>query len=269
MKGVGCNRFSYAKWEKLGYFMKVHAKAVNSVVHRFDWAFPAYVYIDLFAGPGIYTTSENRLFDGDCEGSPIVAARALKGIEHRLFLNDHDVDVAARLTNSLNFEGIYCNLSVMDQADYVDLITSIKWRRASFPGGKKVYGLVFVDPNGCPPWDECEKLGACKQYDRLDLLIHVNATAHKRLFHHSWMGENMRLEERLRRIGKKHIFLWVPEGGNQWQFSLAFCTNWKEFPEFKRKGFYSIDSTEGRELLDRLQYTREELSKQWRERKSK
>ena len=170
----------------------------------------------------------------------------------------NQVPLPGQLTNSLNFEGIYCNLSVMDQADYVDLITSIKWRRASFPGGKKVYGLVFVDPNGCPPWDECEKLGACKQYDRLDLLIHVNATAHKRLFHHSWMGENMRLEERLRRIGKKHIFLWVPEGGNQWQFSLAFCTNWKEFPEFKRKGFYSIDSTEGRELLDRLQYTRED-----------
>ena len=54
-------------------------------------------------------------------------------------------------------------------------------------------------------------------------------------------------------VGKKQWLIREPIGKHQWTFMLG--TNWKKFPEWKKEGFYRIDTEEGQRVFRRLNWT--------------
>lgn len=62
----------------------------------------------------------------------------------------------------------------------------------------------------------------------------------------------------MERIGKKAWLIREPFGKHQWSFILG--VNWEEFPEFKKIGFHKTSSTQGQNILNRINYTAKELN---------
>jgi hypothetical protein len=254
---VGCNRFTPMKWDRIEYLLRVHSRMVDGIAGRVKWARPEYHYFDMYAGPGFYTTQLNCLY-GD-SGSPVIAAGILRNQPHRLYLNDKDKRCVLSLATSIAEANAHAQITCLDACDFARRICNADFRKQEFNGsGKKPMGLLMVDPNGAPCWEAVHKIAHCPQYDRLDVLINVNATSAKwNLVVHADKGHK-RLTEQLRRLRKKYLYLWSPHKSNPWQFSLVFATNWGEFPEFRKSHFYRSDTPDGKELLYRLAYTEAE-----------
>jgi len=254
---VGCNRFTPMKWDRIEYLLKVHSRMVAGIASREDWAYPEYHYFDMYAGPGFYTTQLNCLY-GDA-GSPIIAAGILRKIAHRLYLNDKDKRCVLSLTKSVAEANAHAQITCMDACEFASRICNPKWRREEFGNAeKKTLGILVVDPNGAPCWEAVHKIARCNQYDRLDILINVNATSMKwnYVVHHD--KGHRRLIDQLHLLKKKYLYIWSPHKSNPWQFSLVFATNWGEFPEFRQSKFYRSDTPEGKSLLLKLSYTQAE-----------
>jgi three-Cys-motif partner protein len=232
---------------------------VRGVASREKWALKPYHYFEMYAGPGIYTTQYQSLF-GD-SGSPLIAAGVLRKHRYRMYLNDEDPGVVTALATSLAYESVHAQISNMDARAFTDLICDETWRQREYDCTDcKAMGLLFADPNGVPDWQAIIQVANCPQYDRLDLLVNVNATTIKRCHSvHTSAKGHRRLREHLADLGKKYLYVWAPHKSNFWQFALVFATNWDKFPEFSKSQFYRSDSPEGRAILDKLHYTREEI----------
>jgi hypothetical protein len=92
----------------------------------------------------------------------------------------------------------------------------------------------------------------------------VSATNVKRVFK-SLGNDSKRLVEHIKQIPKKHWQIRKPENKHQWCF--LFGTNWSKnnkmgYPEIRQRGFHDIESPKGQNILNQLNYTKEELERQ-------
>ena len=257
---VGCNqRFTPQKWDRIKYLIRVHSAMVRGITTRESWALSGYNYFDLYAGPGFYKDEICGSLFGS-EGSPLIAAAMLRSQRHKLFFNDAEPSCIAQLTTTLAATSVQAQVSCMDVRDFAGLVCTDIWRAAQFGClDCKAMGLVFADPNGSPDWDALEALTRCRQYDRLDVLVNVNATSIKRcrqspLHRHKYHP----LADDLARLRKRYLYVWTPHKSNAWQFALIFATNWKDFPQFEHSKFWRVDSPDGHEVFDRLNRTEKE-----------
>jgi three-Cys-motif partner protein len=233
---------------------------VRGMVRREKWALPEYYYFDMYAGPGCYTDQIGGSLFLD-HGSPMIAAGVLRGQPHKLFFNDSDPQCVTSLTLALAGENALAQVTCLDASEFSELVTREEWRRRQFDClDCKAMGLLFADPNGAPDWNAINAITSCQQYERLDVLVNVNATSIKRCrtspkHRHKYVS----LREYLDGLRKRYLYVWTPHKSNCWQFALIFASNWKDFPEFGKSKFWRCDKPEGREVLDRLNYTQKEL----------
>ena len=257
---VGCNyRFTPQKWDRFRYLIRTHLPMVRGITSREKWALPEYHYFNLYAGPGMYSDQiGDSLFGSD--GSPLIAAGILRPHNHKLFFNDADPSCIVSLTTALAESAIRSQVSCMDVADFAEMVCDKDWRYSQFGSvDRKAMGLLFADPNGSPDWTALEQITVCKQYDRLDVLVNVNATSIKRCRTSPMHRHKYRtLADELARLRKRYLYVWTPHKSNAWQFALIFATNWDKFPEFRKSAFHRIDTPEGAAVFERLNLTEKE-----------
>jgi hypothetical protein len=246
---IGTSRVTMAKWDAFAYLMAVHINMVKEIFAATPReVVPAYVYLDLYAGPGLYEMRHDADLAGRF-GSPLIAVRRLKaaGIEFAPYFADSDPAVCDLLRTSLLRDGHGEHVGrVFKACCALSVDRLLCWHTT-----RNKYGLAFVDPNGHPDWEAIDLLARSDQWYNVDLLINVNATGHKRCkgrFKNLYKGRGfLSPTEYLRGLRKRYIWLWAPDESDSWQFTLAYCTN-RKAPEFRKYTFHGIDSARGREI---------------------
>jgi hypothetical protein len=248
---VGTSGTTLAKWDAFSYLMAVHINMVKEVFAASPRdVVPAYVYLDLYAGPGLYEVRHDADLAGQL-GSPLIAIRRLKasGIDFAPYFADADPAVCDLLRSSLVRDGHGEHVGrVFKACCALSVDRLLAWHTT-----RNKFGLAFADPNGQPDWDALHLLSRSDQWYNVDMLINVNATAHKRV-KGRFKGHGFRRPtDYLRSLRKRYLWLWTPDESDSWQFTLAYCTN-RKCPEFRRKTFHGIDSPRGREIAHLIDY---------------
>jgi three-Cys-motif partner protein len=257
VRNAGCSAYTAVKQDHFGVSMRVHSTIIRGILRSHpEWTEPYYYYIDMTAGSG----SEDGF-----DGSPLIAMRTLAeaGVRTRAFFLEKDAnklsELRRRLTALLSlYPDFHCEHEFIpgDHAEtFVPLLRSI---RHSLPDrGRKIYGLVYSDPYGVPPFDTLRAISYGDCFERLDILTYLSATACKRVLKSSIHPESRSIADHLRSLRKRTIHVRNQVSAHQWSF--AFCTNATNYPMLRGNGFWSIDSEQGRRILMELSMTNEEL----------
>jgi hypothetical protein len=118
------------------------------------------------------------------------------------------------------------------------------------------YGLLYCDPNGQSP--EFELLRKLNYYHpRMDVLLHVSAGNIKRV---RMQRGGLSLAECMKYVGKRQWKIArVGETSHQWAF--LFGTNIPDMQDRKRLGLYRLETEEGQQILQELNYTERECAR--------
>jgi hypothetical protein len=209
-----------------------------------------YYYFDLTAGDGYGC----ELF----EGSPLLFLQhaLYHKITARMVLFENDEKSAQLLNNRIYSRfGDKASYEVV-VADHHSLINT--WNRFFADADPPPYGLVYIDPSGnIPPFSILERLSELPIFHRIDFLINCPSATLKRHRRCMISPYEEKLSEALARIHKTHWLIRTPYGPHQWSFLIG--THWQAFPVWQKEGFHTTESTTGRQLLDKLSLTKEEL----------
>jgi three-Cys-motif partner protein len=244
--GYRCSRYTAQKNEDFQYILHLHIKITRATLYRNPWASKRYHYFDITAGPG---GGQFGL------GSPLIfmGEIGLAEIPYQAVFIDQDERACERLTTALSPYMSQGRISV-HCGNHHEIL-----KKYIFDGrpDNKQFGLIYDDPSGqIPSFDLLADFATC--HHRIDILVYVSSTNIKRQYHCNLCSCNLRLDEYIKRIPKRVWLIREPQGCHQWTFLIG--TNWDSFPAFKNKGFYYIDSPEGQAILERANYTREELN---------
>lgn len=230
--------------------MAAHANTTAAILKKYPgWANPFYLYIDINAGDG---------GTKDDPGSPLIAINILRntrGMQYRALLIELDEGHAATLERRV----AYAHHATVKQGDH-NIVLREYIQEAHKP--EKTYGLLFADPNGIDPaWDLLADFA--EVFPKVDIMIYIAATSLKRV--RLWKNNNGYeaepcLAEHIDSIGKKHWIIREPRGVQQWTFLIG--TNWKALPRYEKFGFYQLTAPQGQRVLQKTNYTAEELRQQ-------
>jgi three-Cys-motif partner protein len=276
INGPGVSDHTPLKQEALREIIKQHIIVTTNVIRKYrNSSLDFYTFVDATAGTGWLWHKRTKT---NIVGSPLVTTPVLKKawIDFRLHMFERDEESCLKLVQCMN-EEFDCALMKTKRGDaparWYDTTKKIRIYNGSYDVMAKQqmddislrtrYGLIYIDPNGHPDWKTLRTLAsdANPRYGKMEILIHVGATSLKR----SGVVHNQpRLREYLCSIPKQHwhILKFKDTGksaSHQWVFLLG--SNWISFKPTKKIGFVSIKSPEGQELLDRLNFTEEELKK--------
>lgn len=282
--GAGKSFVTNIKQKNIGEYINLTLKLVPKIINKWaKSAWPGYFYFDLNAGPGLY--------DDGLLGSPIIFLRALLQkiqidrdyniLEYpaMFILCEKNIDcvmtLAAKiyeyLDEGIKFE-VYENNKLVDYKEgnfkingggkiigkllIGDNNITLKHLLDNNPKllKKKCFGIIYNDPNGIFDVELLSWVSEQYCFTTTDIVINCNASAIKRA--EKAFGYD-KLKTKLKSIRKKYWVVREPYGPMQW--SLLIGSNWKEFPAFKGQGFYHIDTSKGKEIFDRLNFTSEEL----------
>lgn len=214
-----------------------------------SWAHSEFYYLDLNPGPGIV---------GGHEGSPIIFLRtALSlGLPFRAFFFEKDEASVYRLREAAERA---CPPSerwrvrvVLGDHGYT-VAAKMATDLAELPK-KWVYGLAYADPNGMIDLPLEPMASLAERFPQMDQLVNISATTYKRV---RLAGQHPRyLLGDLKKIKKSVAMVREPVG--RWQWTMVFLTNWAKAPEYKRAGFWRIDTPEGRDIVDRVNFSKSE-----------
>lgn len=244
--GVGCSRFTREKWERFEHLLVAHLSICREIMPRFG--VEEYAYLDFYAGPGIYASSDRPDLAGEA-GSPIRAMRLMAtfGMSSRAYL--FDPEEAGRLL---------VNVGLMEPPIVPTWIDGLRCREAVdrlIAGGVDLrIGLAFFDPNGQADWPAIGRFAAKFRY--IDLLININSAVIKRMINPIHRAD--RPMAYLEALGKKYVYLWDPCPSDPHQFALAFCTNFADFPESRALGFHRSTTPQGRCIARRIDHSHRE-----------
>lgn len=216
---------------------------------------PEFLYFDLNAGPG-------RL--GGVDGSPLIFVRTARriGLPFRAFFFEKNKESAYQLREAL--ESI-CPPEDRHRLRIVhgDHSRGVAWKiesELSDLPNDWVYGLAYGDGNGKSDTPIGPLVALAERFPRVDLLLNVTATGYKRA-----RGANpdaSYLLDDLRPILKAHRMIREPV--SEWQWTMLFLTNWAGAPEFGERGFRRLGSSAGREIADRVNFSKREAQKKTR-----
>jgi three-Cys-motif partner protein len=258
--GQGFSKNTSAKQEQFRYFIDIHLGICKGIFERNrhkSWLSHDYHYIDLNAGTGI-----SEVYG---EGSPIIflqQAESRKVDSLCYFVDIKDSVLEELKKNTSNFS---C------QADYFSCDNKLALENISESlyahsqnNKKALYGLLYSDENGTvPPFDQLSKAFKDRKYlETIDILIYFSATNVKRCLKSDTSDAYKRLTDYIRNVPKKHWQIRESEDKHQWSF--LFGTNWDKdgqmgYPKITKYNFHDISSIRGREILERLAYTNDEI----------
>jgi hypothetical protein len=266
------------KQQHLAALMGVVFPAIRGIMRKHTWALQDYAtYVDCTAGPGFYP-------DLDLPGSPVLALEAAEKaqlplrallFEERLETYDRLVGhlhefwpgfVWERTADGYGDHGILLDGAApgairvtTEQRDYNQTIA--RWvddeRRAQgdWPDKKHRFGMLYLDENGkAPPLTMLQDVSTNVLH--LDLVLHLATTTLKRRGQSPVDPWPFRLRDVMRIIGKKHWVIREPYGKHNWSFLVG--TQWANFPELRKIGFYRAETAEGLELIEFMDRTRKE-----------
>lgn len=202
-----------------------------------------YLFIDATAGRG------DNPGEG-CPGSPLIFLEEIRrsGIGYRAHFIDRDRETTVALKTLVGSDP---NVTI-HTGDHREIVPAIVDGVRGAP-----FGMLYVDPNGIPPFDMVEGVCLSPTMRRMDVLIRCAATAIKRDY-----GANdreARLNDHLDRINKKHWIVSRPEPGDAWHWTFCFGLNTDRVKAYEKLGFYYRDSARGEGVAAGLNFTKDEL----------
>lgn len=233
--------------DKARGFGKAFAINLRIFQSRFaDKAWARYFHFDLNAGSGYND-------EADCIGSPLAFLSAVHRLEvtnYRAFFVDISRDAVSELLHRPEVTSDERSFVMHgDNAEFVRAIPSIIEASGDRPG--MAIGSVLVDDNGTgiPVHELADLAAACP---RLDLFINITATGLKRAFH----VRSLRLSDIVGGIDKQHWLIREPIGAFQWTMLLGRNV---QVNDHRSEGFYHLESEQGRQVMERCNYTAAEL----------
>lgn len=265
---LGCSEWTIHKWQRLEYLLRVHARICRGIMGRHHYASKVYNYFDPYAGPGYYETTDHKAIAG-LPGSAIRAIRILnrETLGYRAFLSDRDPRTWNRLDWALFNEAEASGRPshqrwIADNYSCRELIMRLagtEWHERTGCDPGTAHGLAFFDPTGLPDWPAIKLFSKKTHFRKIDILINVCSTAGKRVRLSPIHDEDKTISQHLADINKKYRWLYEPTTQDKNQFTLVFCSNWREFPAFENHGFYSSESAKGKHIERRMNLSRREL----------
>ncbi len=233
VNGVGYSPHSQQKQADFKGILAQHAYISKGVLVNPRSGADSYTYLDLNAGPG-YVPEYN------IPGSPIVALEILSDI----------------LGHSANYHFCEHHASNMDKL-CAKLNTDSRWMKSihAYPGdnnrtvdpilkplGKKHVGLAYHDPTDTSDWALLRRLAQHPNAYKMDILIYVSGTNHKRA------GVN--IKEEISTITKRRWI--IRELYEKHHYTFLLGSNWVDYPAWHAHHFYPTTTERGRMLLDKV-----------------
>lgn len=224
--------------------MSMHMSICRAIIDR--WSGGPYLYIDLFAGPGHLEFNRRRFL-----GSPLIVNEISRmlGIEYEGVNFEKDPSIAGQLESALR---VFPGGEAMDVYPLTCQKGLPQWLTPQAVQLNR-YGLVYSDPIR----DEIPHgllNQAAAKFPKVDLLSYVSATQYKR--RRGVDPSRPLISDHIAAVNKKVVLIREPIGAWQWTFVL--WSNWVNFPEWRKRGFYRLDSDKGQRVLDQLDLTKKE-----------
>lgn len=182
------------------------------------------------------------------------------------------IGVEAARAFGLNYQAFLCELNPENTLDlsihfaddrHVTVLTGDN--RQTLPSvlgefGPERFGYIYADPNNANiPTDLLTNIYSRRVYRRTDLIVNVAAASVKRIV--SGAGrEDASLLSLLERVDKKYWLVRDPHGKHQWTFLVG--TNWANFPEWEKEGFYRLDGDRGRHIWQTVALSKKQVAAQ-------
>lgn len=255
IRGVGQGQETPRKLMQLEGLMRWHVGMASGKFKEMP-----YIYIDLNAGNGLPVAGRDELF-----GSPVIAARILH--EKRPISSNSPYMVVCIEQDAINRNSLdnillqHHNWLQVNQecirvvtADNASVITDVLNGIKKFYDGRSLNGLILHDPTGVPDIELLSKLQ--NSPPRMDILIYAQATSVKRV--RSAMNSKSEIDIRMvmAYTGKKYWLIREPSARHQWTFLMG--TNWDGFKEWRKQGFYRLETPEGAGIFNQLNLTAKE-----------
>lgn len=238
--GRGHSSMTPDKQSGLSAMLALHMRVVGNVFHKNRWMHREYYYIDTNAGSG--SNPEEGV-----PGSPLIFLDRIKQFGypwHAHFIECEAANVLM-LKQRLNGE---CGNSIHVHHDNNACVVPEILRH--LPG--KSFGLVYMDPNGTPNWELLTTVS--KERPKLDILIRCPTRVLKRT---RYQGAPS-LVDGMKMVGKEAWLIREPIHGDRHDWTFLFGADYG-FGEWGKERFYRTNSNKGKELLERLHYTKPEI----------
>lgn len=248
-RNVGQGDHTQQKQDDFQDLLSLHIKIVDGITSKPGNAWQRYyTYIDMNAGPGLYN---------GIVGSPILFLSQIErtSIPYLATLIEEEQCNATELNGRVAPLGSRGTVKVVnDNHDHA-------LRNGAAPV-KSTYGMIYHDPNGTVPnFDLLAELSRKPAFQRIDFVVYLSATNIKRVRRFEQAtGRDAKvklLTDYMKSIDKSTWVIRKPVGRHQWTFAMG--SNWVNLPDWKKRGFYRIDTPEGKSMLERLTYTDGEL----------
>jgi hypothetical protein len=245
--GAATSEYTGTKQTEFRRIFSFHTMIVRKIWDKYDWARKnnknTYMYLDLFAGPGKYLNDKN--YQGD--GSPVIAVKHLQkiGIKYEVHLFNEYEKECDQLENIFS-ENRRVKIHRGDNIKTIKYLYHPGW----------ILGLAYFDPNNVRVETDlaCDVVNRFKQ---LDILYYFGAAYDKRVDRALGppVGEGGSLIEKMKMLNKDKWFVREPIGNQQYSFLLGTNGN---FSDWKRAGWFDINSDSGNDILEKLNYTNKE-----------
>lgn len=248
VNGVGFGEHTALKQEHFEKLLRLHLRLTTAVQRNWRerrWLgadLDTYYYYDINAGAGHDPTG--------LVGSPLLFLKQarLLNVRYQAALIEKEA------VNCEELRSAFCDSNVqIECGDHLDCLPR------HFVSGKPRFGLVYADPSGStPPFDLLAQMSQQPIFKRLDICIYVHATNIKRARRSSTANEQRSLQDFMEPIDKKEWIVREPVGKEQWSFLIG--SNMINFPDWAKEGFHRWKSPRGKEILDVLTYTADEIA---------
>jgi len=239
--GQGHSPMTPDKQSGLSAMLALHMRVVANVFRKnAGWLRKEYLYIDTNAGSGANP-------EEGVPGSPLIFLDRVKSFGYPWTAHFIECEAANvhMLTGRLNGSRTP-NVTVHHDSNVAVVPEILRTAPA------RSFGLVYMDPNGTPDWDLLSKVS--REQPKLDILIRCPTRVLKRT---RYQGAPS-LVDAMEMVGKEAWLIREPIPGDRHDWTFLFGANYG-FGAWGSERFYRTNSARGKEILEQLNYTKQEI----------
>lgn len=257
----GCSEVTEAKQHIYAEIVKKHLIVVDFIYSKYKMNRHkrTYTLIDATAGSGAYDMKTKNGDQVTVRGSPLRFLDILHSIKtdfsgvSMYLIDESKKGQIPKLREHIKaYPNIQRNISIKYiEGLYEEYVPSI------VQSNPMSYGLAYFDPNGVVDFECMEEITNHPNFKKIDLLFNFNATALKRCRKNPRIKSKEDFIDKFSKLQKQFWYIREPYGS--WQWSFLFGCNTDNFRLPRSLDFNPIESKRGQEILDILNYTKEEL----------
>lgn len=238
---VGFSDTTPAKMERLRGIFAMHLAITQAVLEKNPRFSRKYHYLDMTSGKGSYP-------DGT-EGSPIVFLENSRAEKFRIpfradFIEQNHKNLK-ELESSVEVRGWTGDNLHFHAGDYRRIVRAIYSSVI-----ENELGLAFIDPSGdLPDFDTLRFIAEMRP--RMEILIYISSTNVKRVEQYT----KKILADYLSKIPKSNWLISTPLATDKFKWIFLLASNSDVFKDYKKIGFYRLDSKYGEELFAKVNLT--------------